>query len=136
MGGLKDLDRHRLPAESALELANLHLGRPQAADRHHILVRSRGRYREGHRPRAPGSDRQAENLDPLLDRILRGLALADWNVDRASGLLGLGRATVFRRLKAWGLSLAAARRYHESRYGLDTRDTPAGPNRTAESVSA
>ncbi len=61
--------------------------------------------------------------DPDRERVLHSLARAGWNVGRAAGLLRVGRATIFRRRKGWGLSVAAARESHESRYGIETPGT-------------
>lgn len=52
----------------------------------------------------------AAPIDGLLDR----LAAVDWNAGRAAAALGIGRATLFRRLKGLGLSLADARKQHRA----------------------
>lgn len=70
---------------------------------------------------APGAAACAAGGDR--DRVLHALAVSGWNVRRAAGALRVGRATLFRRLKGWGLSVAAAREYHESRHGIETGET-------------
>ena len=65
-------------------------------------------------------------INPLaggFERVLEGLAIAGWNADRAARSLGIGRTTLFRRLKGRGFTLRGAREYHESRYGTGTRGT-------------
>ncbi len=69
------------------------------------------------------------------ERVIQTLAVAGWNVIRAAGLLGVGRATLFRRLRGWGLSVAAVRASHESRYGIETRETVSALNAPSAPVS-
>ncbi len=57
------------------------------------------------------------------ERVLNALAVSGWNVRRAAGALRVGRATLFRRLKGWGMSVTTAREYHEARYGIETGET-------------
>lgn len=75
-------------------------------------------------------------MEPDRERVLHSLAVAGWNVGRAAGLLRVGRATIFRRLKSWGLSVAAARESHESRYGIETPETLRTANSATRAPSA
>jgi len=55
--------------------------------------------------------------------LLAALEAAGWNAARAATSLGIGRATLFRRLNAAGLSITDARQSHQSRYRLETPET-------------
>ncbi|MAW61740.1 MAG: hypothetical protein CMJ94_13040 [Planctomycetes bacterium] len=51
-----------------------------------------------------GSDRVRPLADEERDLILRALELTDWNLSQAAQQLGIGRATIYRKIDRYGLS--------------------------------